>query len=112
MRLSLIGVIFLCACAVPPLRVVRYHDRDIIIAAPEVVDSFCSATAGKWDDGTPKPKGAPVSGCYQKNPTIWLKEPPNAETALHEDGHHACRNYSADRENCEKKLVRERRERP
>lgn len=108
---GLFAAVLLAGCGLPPLRVIRYHDRDVIIARPEIVDAFCSDTAGKWDDGTPKAKGAAVGGCYQKNPTIWLKEPPNIETAFHEDGHHDCRTYAADVEICERKLVKERRER-
>lgn len=94
MRPILLTVLLLAGCGFPPLRVLRYHDRDIIIANPEIVDAFCSATEGKWDDGTPRAKGAPVGGCYQKNPTIWLKEPPNAGTDLHENRHHDCAKYS------------------
>ena len=109
-RLLLIPLLA-AGCGLPPLRVIRYHDRDIIIARPEIVDAFCSSTAGTWDDGTPKPKGAAVGGCYQKNPTIWMKEPPNVETAFHEEGHHDCRQHSANVEQCEKKLIRERSER-
>lgn len=89
MRILLLAVL-LSGCGIPPLRVVRYSDHNLIIANPEIVDSFCSDTAGKWDDGTPKAKGAPVSGCYSSVPTAWLKEPPTARVVIHENRHADC----------------------
>ena len=81
------------ACAAP-LRVLRYHDHTVIIAQPNIVTAYCSAMAGKWDDGTPRKKGAPVAGCYERLPTAWLADPVSSGTVLHEKRHHDCQKYS------------------
>lgn len=84
------AVLLMEGCGLPPLRVIRYSDHNLIIANPEIVDAFCSDTEGKWDDGTTREKGAPVGGCYSPLPTAWLKDPPNVGTIMHELRHHDC----------------------
>lgn len=78
----------LAGCSGGYLRVYRYSDHTVIEAwPPSLIDDFCSAEAGKWDDGRPKKKGASVGGCFEQRPTIWVK---SRAALIHEERHFDC----------------------
>lgn len=87
----MLAIIASSACA-PHLIVKRYSDRVVIKAwPPELVDQFCSADAGVWDDGTPRKIGAHVDGCMEPRPTIWVR---GDDAISHEERHLDCYAHS------------------
>lgn len=82
----------LAACTGPRLHVMEYSDHIVMQPwPPDLVDQFCSHSAGHWDSGKPRPAGAPVGGCFDSRPTIWVKHPMYRG---HEDRHFDCWKHS------------------
>lgn len=79
-------VALLSGCVQRSLRIYDYPEFSIVQPYPsDLVDEYCASKPGLWDDGTPRPKGAHVDGCYDAKPTIWVKRP---EAITHEMAHH------------------------
>ena len=75
----LLAVMLLSGCYAQTVRITKYPsiggDLIVIEGDQRTIDRACTSVAGKWDDGTDRPVGASVGGCYTKESnTIYLVE--------------------------------------
>jgi len=78
----------LSGCSASKPRVIRYPFATVVLASGNTVSQECSGIPGKWDNGKPKPRWAPVAGCaFLDRMEAWVDENAPMCVLLHELAH-------------------------
>ena len=88
-NMIIFGWMFILAgCAATP-KEHKYSWGRIVRVDANALAAFCSSNSGQWDDGTDRPRWAPVSGCFDpQTGDIWIEDScAGAKALLHELAH-------------------------